>query len=495
MPCLRPPRSLPVWRPQSLSLLGLAAATAFVAGCRDANQEPTTPSQPASPVVASVGADTVGEWTPPFSWPDVAIHLALLPTGKVLSFGRAREPQLWDPATNQFTEKPIGSDVFCSGHAFLPDGRLLVAGGRYLQDVQGIKDVNIFNPFTEAWEPAPPMTYARWYPTTTVLSNGEVAVVAGTDENKVHVELPEVWSGTGWRVLTSAVMKMPTYPKLFLAPGGTVFYAGEGPRSRTLNVNGNGSWKWGARTVFNLERSAGGAVMYEYGKILIVGGNLTPTNTAEVIDLNAKPQAWRFTSPMQYARRQLNAVLLPDGKVLVLGGSSGAGNNNPVGAVLAAEMWDPATETWTTLADAATPRVYHSTALLMPDGRVLFAGSGGAGTATNFLSAEFFSPPYLFKGPRPTITNAPATVGYNSTASVETPDAASITKVSWIRLGSVTHTTDMNQRYIGMNFTRVTGAIKVKTNKGKAALPPGHYMMFLLNAAGVPSEAKIIQIN
>jgi hypothetical protein len=244
-----------------------------------------------------------------------------------------------------------------------------------------------------------------------------------------------------------------------------------------------------------VERSAGGAVMYEYGKILIVGGGLTPTNTAEVTDLNVKPQVWRFTSPMQYARRQLNAVLLPDGKVLVLGGTSGVGQNNPIGAVLAAEMWDPATETWTTLADAATPRIYHSTALLMPDGRVLFAGSGGAGAATNQLSAEFFSPPYLFKGPRPVITSAPATVGYNSTAFVETPDPASITKVTWLRLGSVTHTSDMNQRYTTMNFTRLTGGINVKTNKGKAAVPPGHYMMFLLNAAGVPSEAKIIRIN
>jgi galactose oxidase len=494
MPRPTPRTPLRAWPPLSLAILLLAAGSALVYSCRDAS-EPTPPSQQLPPVTASVEPATTGEWAPPFNWPDVAIHLSLLPTGKVLSFGRAGEPQLWNPATNEFVEKPIGSDVFCSGHVSLPDGRLLVVGGRYLADVQGIADVNIFNPFTEAWEPAPPMNYARWYPTATVLTTGEVAVVAGTDSHKVHVEVPEVWTGSGWRVLAGAVLKTPTYPKMFLAAGGTLFYAGEMARSRWLSTTGNGSWKWGPRTQLNLERSAGGAVMYDYGKILIMGGSLTPTNTAEVIDLNAKPQAWRFTNPMQYTRRQLNAVLLPDGKVLVLGGTSGAGYNNPVGAVVTAEMWDPATETWTTLADASTPRIYHSTALLMPDGRVLFAGSGGAGTAVNYKSAEFFSPPYLFQGPRPTITSAPATVGYNSTAFVETPDPASITKVSWVRLGSVTHTTDMNQRYITMAFTRVTGGINVKTNKGRAALPPGHYMMFLLNAAGVPSEARIIQIN
>lgn len=439
----------------------------------------------------------VGQWTPVFDWPIVAIHLHLLPTGKILSFGRKRDgdPQLWNPATNEFVAKPVGSDVFCAGHAFLPDGRLLVAGGRYLADVQGIPDVNIFNPFTEQWEPAPPMTYARWYPTTTVLSNGEVAVVAGTDENKQHVGVPEVWTGSGWRLLTSAVMTMPTYPKLFLAPGGVVFYAGEAPRSRKLNTTGNGSWTLGVRTKLNLERSGGGAVMYEYGKILILGGNQAAvTNTAEVINLNVKPQSWRYTNPMYYARRQTNTVLLPDGKVLVLGGTTLAGFNNEAGAVFAAEMWDPATEEWTLLASAATPRMYHSTAVLMPDGRVLYTGSGSAGTATNQLNAEIYSPPYLFKGPRPTITSAPATVGYNSTAFVQTPDPTSITKVGWIRLGSVTHTNDMNQRYITMTFTQTAGGINVKTNKGRAALPPGHYMMFLLNAAGVPSVATIIQI-
>ena len=188
------------WSPFGIALLTLIASSAAIYSCRDAT-EPSVSSEQTQPVARSTDPTTLGEWSPVFDWPVVAIHLHLLPTGKVLSFGRMRAgvPQLWDPTTNKFTPKPVGRDIFCAGHVFLPDGRLFVAGGRGDHDVEGIKDVNIFNPFTEEWESAPPMNYARWYPTATLLPNGEVAVVAGTDENKVHVEIPEVWTGSGWR--------------------------------------------------------------------------------------------------------------------------------------------------------------------------------------------------------------------------------------------------------------------------------------------------------
>ncbi|HYC32213.1 MAG TPA: hypothetical protein VEB59_07975, partial [Gemmatimonadales bacterium] len=218
---------------------------------------------------------SAGLWGPLFDWPIVAIHLNLLPTGKIFSFTRQRDgqPQLWDPATGVFTPKPVASDVFCSGHAFLPDGRLLVVGGRYTADNLGIADVNIFNPWTEAWEAGPPMKHARWYPTATVMGNGEVVVTAGTDQLGVHVTEPEVFSGSGWRALTGAQMKLPFYPKQYLAPGNLIYYSGDLPRSRFLNPTGTGSWKLSVRTNYNLERSYGGGVMYEYGKILLVGGN------------------------------------------------------------------------------------------------------------------------------------------------------------------------------------------------------------------------------
>jgi hypothetical protein len=193
----------------------------------------------------------------------------------------------------------------------------------------------------------------------------------------------------------------------------------------------------------------------------------------------------------------VNATVLPDGKVLVTGGSSAPGND-AAGAILAAEMWDPATGSWTTMASMQVPRLYHSTAVLLPDGRVLSAGGGrppAKDGGTNNLNAEIYSPPYLFNGPRPTIGSAPATIGYGQTFAVQTPDAASIAKVRLIRLSSVTHSTNMNQRIETLSFTQASDGLNVTVPSNRNLLPPGHYMLFILNGAGVPSIATIVQVS
>jgi hypothetical protein len=173
----------------------------------------------------------------------------------------------------------------------------------------------------------------------------------------------------------------------------------------------------------------------------------------------------------------------------VNGGTSAAGFDNPAGAVFAAELWNPTTETWTTLASALIPRLYHSAALLLPDGRVLTTGGN------NKPQTEVFEPPYLFKGPRPTITAAPPTVTYGEAFFVETPDAASVTQVTWVRLSSVTHAFNMNQRINRLAFAPAPGGLTVTAPPDANLAPPGHYMLFLLNSNGVPSVAKIIQLS
>jgi hypothetical protein len=191
---------------------------------------------------------------------------------------------------------------------------------------------------------------------------------------------------------------------------------------------------------------------------------------------------------MSIARRQLNATLLPDGKVLVTGGSSAKGFDNPAGAVHYAEMWDPVTETWSRMASYNTYRGYHSIALLLPDGRVL---SSGGDYESN---AEIYSPPYLFKGARPVITSGPSKVSYGETFLVGNADAASIAKVSWLRLSSVTHAFNQNQRINFLRFVSAEGALSITAPSDPNLCPPGHYMLFLLNGNGVPSKAKMIQI-
>jgi hypothetical protein len=334
------------------------------------------------------------------------------------------------------------------------------------------------------------MNAGRWYPTNTTLGTGDILVLSGNIDNKVGANpLPQVWrvrEGT-WQSLIDAELILPLYPWMHLAPDGSVFCSGPGRTTRSLSTSENGSWTTVANRQFG-SRSYGSAVLYDDGKVLVVGGGDPPTATAEVIDLTADTPAWSYTAPMTIPRRQLNATLLPDGKVLVTGGSSAPGFNEPRGAVLYAEQWDPATETWTELAEYTRYRGYHSTALLLPDGRVLSAGGDGQ------PNAEIFSPPYLFQGKRPTITAAPATVGYGQTFRVQTPNADAIARVTWLRLGSVTHAFNMNQRINELAFEPAKDWLNVTAPSSRNLAPPGHYMLFLLNGAGVPSVARVIRL-
>jgi PKD repeat protein len=447
-----------------------------------------------SAAMAGASSPTAGSWTPPFSLPIVALHVSLLPTGKVLMWGHLGTPQVWDPATGGLTAVPSPAWVFCAGHSFLADGRLLVSGGHISAD-HGIPDNTIFTPGTQSWSKSTPMLRGRWYPTNTTLGNGDVVITAGRDEGGVEVEEPEVWSAStgAVRVLTGAKRMLPYYPRTFLAPNGKIFYAGEQVTTRYLDPTGTGSWSTVGNHLYPTPRDYGSAVMYEPGRILYVGGART-TETAEVINLNTPAPAWEWTGSMAVRRRHHVATMLPTGEVLVTGGSSGTAFNDYNAGVHAAEVWNPATGVWTTLASNTVTRTYHAASILLPDGRILHSGSGAAASAPNEQNAEIFSPPYLFKGPRPTIADAPSTVGYGTTFDVTTPDAASIVKMSLIRLGSMTHAFDMNQRFEWLSFTRNGEILTVTAPTNRNLTPPGHYMLFILNGDGVPSVAKIVRV-
>jgi galactose oxidase-like protein len=450
---------------------------------------PATPPPPPPTPEASVG-----QWSSSvFPAPIVQLHVHLLPDGTVLSWGRVGDPQVWNPATGVFTPVPSPAWLFCAGHNFLPDGRLLVAGG-HISDDHGLPATTLFDATTRSWQVGPPMARGRWYPTNTTLPDGQVLTLAGTDESGAVVPIPEVWNGSSWRQLTTASMDLPYYPRTFVAPDGRVFYAGELRLSMYLDVTGTGRWTNGPVRVFP-NRDYGSAVMYEPGKILYAGGADPPTNTAEIIDLNQPNPTWRFTGSMAYARRQMNATLLPTGEVLVTGGTSAPGFNNAAGAVHVAELWSPTTGTWTTVRSNAVNRMYHSTSLLLPDGRVLHTGSGDGASAPRELNYELYSPPYLFRGARPSLTGfTPTVVAYGQTLNVETPDGAGITKVTFIRTGSVTHAFDQAARLVPLSFSQVSGGLAVTLPASRTTAPPGPYLLFLVNTAGVPSIGRIMRL-
>ena len=445
-----------------------------------------------SAAVAATGTEsTIGRWSAPFQWPIIGLHTHMLRTGKVLSWGKFGDPYVWNPANGAFTAVPTSSWIFCSGHTFLSDGRLLVAGG-HISDDHGLPDANIFDPGNMTWSKKAAMRKGRWYPTTTSLANGQAVTIAGRDQSGIVVGVPEVWTGTGWRALTSASRSLPYYPRTFLAPDGRIFYAGEKRATLYLSTGGTGAWSTVGDRKYGT-RDFGSAVMYRPGKVLYVGGGRT-TNSAEVINLYDPAPVWRWTGFMAYARRHLNATILPDGTVLVTGGTSGTGFSDEATAVHAAELWDPVSEKWTVMASQAVNRLYHSTSLLLTDGRVLSTGSGDAAGNANHFDAEIFSPPYLFKGARPSISSAPLTVNYGEPFFVGTGSPTSITRVTWVRLGSVTHAFDMNQRFNELTFVPTTGGLTVKAPTDPNLSPPGHYFLFILNGNGVPSVARIVRV-
>ena len=343
------------------------------------------------------------------------------------------------------------------------------------------------------------MYAGRWYPSVTPLSNGETLITSGGPP------MPEVRRNDGTlRPLTTASLDLPLYPWIDVAPDGKAFYSGPDPTMRSLDTTGGGSWQTlGPRDTYS--RDYGSHALYDIGKILVAGGGLLAAER-RVINLNGQTPQVSTPDPMAFGRRQFNLTVLADGSVLATGGnSSGAPLVDLNNGVYNAEDWDPATGKWTTLAAEQVTRQYHSTALLLPDGRVLSAGGGICGTCdqVGYLgkNGQVFSPPYLFKkdgsgelAPRPQITAAPSEVTYNSPFSISTPDPASIRKVALVRLGAVTHSVNMEQRYVPLSTTTGVGAINATAPANANIAPPGYYMLFLIDSNGVPSVSKMVRV-
>jgi hypothetical protein len=491
----------------------------------------------------AVAADPakVGQWSELIPLKNVAIHTHLLPTGKILYWGRRKEfgsvqfdtlndhacqTYILDPATGQSRETanlPVLKDgstvnLFCSGHTFLPDGRLMVVGG-HLFDSQGVNQSCVYDPATDRWTAEAEMNKGRWYPSAITLPDGGVLVLSGsfatgplrppTNDSGTNTT-PQIWRGVGWESLKDHADGLTLFPRFHIEPKkGQVFMSGAQGQSFFLDAAAPGTWIPGPSRALGL-RDYAPSVMYDTGKIIFVGGgndaqtNL-PANGAETIDLTAEAPAWHATSAMHFRRRQHNATILADGTVLVTGGTQGPGFNDVDRSqpIHAAELWDPATGNWTVLAEEAVDRCYHATAVLLPDGRVFSAGGGEYAPQNNVANlpkdthsdAQFFSPPYLFRGPRPTFTGAPDSFSYGQTFQLRVPRAAEIAKVTWIRLGSVTHSFDQNQRLNTLAFTKGEGEITVTAPANANLCPPGHYMLFLVDDQGVPSIGHIARIS
>ncbi len=465
------------------------------------------------------------QWSPVISLPIVPVSAANLPDGKVLlwsaenrfsfgsNLGRTYTVK-FDPANNGATERLMsetGHDMFCPGTANLPDGRILVNGGLS----SGV--TSIYDPVSDTWTRAAAMNIPRAYEGTAPLADGSVFTLGGSWAGGVGNKHGEVWTeASGWRLLPGVHIEpflstdptrnfgMDSHLWLLQTGNGQVFHAGPGFNMNWVDTRGNGRVTPIGRRGDDEFSINGNAVMFDKGKVLKIGGapgydGVNSNANSYVIELGVDVNV-RKISPMAYRRAFHNSVVLPNGQVVVIGGATVAVGFSDNNSVLAPELFDPVTESFTVLPAMAVPRNYHSIALLLPDARVISAGGGlcGNGCAANHQNLQILSPPYLFNtdgslATRPIIVTAPDSAAYGATMTVTTD--SDIASFALMRSASTTHAVNNDQRRIPLSF-QASGAgtysVQVPTNPGWAV--PGMYMLFAMNSAGVPSVAKPLRI-
>jgi len=461
-------------------------------------------------------AGTQGQWrTLTNQAPINPVHVALMNNGEVLivagSGNVATETQfqaaVWDPLSETFQTQTLAWDMFCNGMVVLHDGRVFVNGGNLQYDpFYGELRNAVYDPATHLFTDVQNMSHGRWYPTTTTLGDGRVMTFSGLSETGGTNSTVEIYTvGAGWSQEYPAGWTPPLYPRMHLSTDGRVFYAGSGRGSRFFNPATNAWTAVVATTNYTGTRGYGTSVLLPLTpangyrpRVMILGGGQPGTATTELIDLSAPTPAWQYGPPMSQPRIQMSATILPNGKVLAVGGSTN--NEDALTASLNADLYDPNTNTFSPAGANLYPRLYHSASLLLPDASVLLIG-GNPQRGSYERRLEVYSPAYLFDAngapaSRPTVTDVtPGTVGYGATFQVQTPNAAQIAPIVLVRPGAATHAFDMEQRLVGLSYTVGNGVLNVTAPPNGNIAPPGYYMLFVLDTAGVPSVAKFVRLS
>jgi hypothetical protein len=464
-------------------------------------------------VVAQAGLR--GQWrTLPFLMPINPVHLALLHTGEVLvvagSGNVATETNfraaVWDPLGSTIVTQALAWDMFCNGMVVLPDGRAFINGGNLQYDpFHGEPRNAVYDPATGLFSDVENMAHGRWYPTTTVLGDGRVMTFSGLSETGGTNTAVEIYTaGTGWSPEYAAGWTPPLYPRMHLISDGRVFYSGSGRGSRIFNPTTHAWSAVVATTNYSGTRTYGTSVLLPLtpangykSRVMIFGGGNPATATTEIIDLSQPTPAWQFGPSMSQPRIEMNATILPNGKVLALGGSTN--DEDAATASLNADLYDPTTNTFSSAGANVYPRLYHSGSLLLPDATVMLAG-GNPVRGSYEQHIEIYSPAYLFNGDgtlasRPIVTGVtPGPIGYGGAFQVQTPDALNIASVVLVRPGAPTHAFDMDQRLVGLSYTTGSGVLNVTAPPNGNIAPPGYYMLFVLNSTGVPSVAAFVRV-
>ena len=496
----------------------LALATTLPA---TALQYPRIQGDPRKAVAVDAPAKKVGAWEAPRRWPVIGVHAFVLPTGEVLHYAYSSahgEPEerhyysgshavVWNPKGDSFFDISWDGTVFCSGHSFLPDGRLFITGGLEQEEclTQGRKETWLLDPFTLEWTEGPEMSVPRYYPSNVTMGDGSVMVLSGNTSNctltpKMEMFYPDKGVDGKIKGVSPGKRQLMLYPRVHLLPDGRVVHTG--PEEST--------WVWSPKTKewtrlentrLSVRRLEGASfqVPGDPWKVMTCGGyadyDVMPTETCEVIDFSQPTPTWMPAASMHFKRAHANAVLLPDGRVLMVGGGASGLYESPE---FNAELYDPETDSWELLPAQRWGRMYHSTAILLPDGRVLSSGQDEHPASANDSGAwaEFYKPSYLF-GAGPKIRQAPEAVGLGESMVLNVKGAKKIRKVALMGLSAMTHSVNSGQRHVWLDHQRIgkSKELEVFLPDNENLVPPGYYMLFVLNKKGRASEARMIRVS
>jgi len=487
----------------------------------------------AAPLAAAIpsgpNAATNGTFGPVIPWPIIPIHLGLLPDGRVISYGSdengAQTGQLnydlWTPSQGQGVEAHIllsnqtTTDLFCSGFGGMPDGRMLITGGD--NTINGARNyanssVNVFDPTQNALNPAGNMLYARWYSTVVPLPDGTSLLAGGigygpndTQDVLNPITIPELYDPASGLYLFPDADNGGTvewfYPRLFVSSDSSIYNLDPSGLVSTYSTVGNGSFRT-LGTFLDTSTVANPSVMFAPGQVLSVRRpdtitGTTQTHLVDVVDLTGNvPVVGQSNSVPGGGREWANATLLADGQVFVNGGSGE--DNTETRVSYDSYIWNPATGTWSLGGTAQNERLYHSTSLLLPDASVL-TGGGGAPGPVNQLNAEIYYPPYLYDkdgnpAPRPALVSATALAQAGTPITLTMGAADPISRVTFLRIGAVTHSFNPQQRVFNLPFTQDGTTVTAQLPTNGNDLLPGYYMVFAFGAGGTPSVAQFTQI-
>ncbi|MFK7794194.1 MAG: Ig-like domain-containing protein [Gammaproteobacteria bacterium] len=470
--------------------------------------------------------DQAGEWGPVIAWPHIAISAANLPDGRILTWSSTETNEfpanreythsaIFDPSNNTFQNTDNNfHDMFCAGVSTLENGVIIASGGNPTD-----RRTSMFDPSSSTWAPLADMFDLRWYATNATLPNNEIFATFGLgagNRSEKYDSDTNAWTRTPNANMQTLLNEhnfislgggyMEWFPHIAVQPNGRVFHGGPTPTLHTFDPIGGTANEVLGQPTGDRARMWGNAVAYDVGKVILLGGsdtredNRALNSNVFLVDLNGPTPVITNGPPMHYPRVFNNAVTLPNGEILLIGGNTSGQNFSDDNSILPTEIYNPDTNSWRIADSIDIPRNYHSTAILLQDATVLSAGGGACGDAcnTNHLDGQIYNPPYLYNpdgssATRPTLTNVPPQSGAGREITVTA--SSDTQEFSMIRLSATTHHLNTDQRFIPVpSVNNGDGTYTLTMHANQNVLIAGNYWLYAVNANGTPSLGENLQI-